>query len=450
MALGGTHRAVPRCLAAAVGALVLAACGGEDARTREEARTRENARTRSAPAGPSGSTASGPADLPNGGPCALTPLGSVPLLLGGGREAYVEPQNVIATDSGTLLVGSPSYLWRRVTAPRGTVQEAENAFMAALVDDSGVRTIEPPPGVEHIEHVRAAALTDGRWGAIMSVVPADSAPFSQEVERVWYGEHDGRSWAPVEELPLPPGGSVQSFGSTELVAAGDRLVWTVPVSRADGQWMLVQLERDQSGWSRTVVTEDPVEAAALAYVPASGLWLAVAGPDAESPDGHHSLRLYRRDEEWRLVRRVIELGPGEHARTPQLSVDSTGLTMTWLLQGAAGSAAMAALGVDGASAPEPVLLDPDAMQVIPLTLDERTPAWLVARELPSVLSSELLVVVSTRDGPVTGRALPNPYTGYFSATALGSRITIVGPEFNPHPAHPTVRSLFTHLGASCL
>ena len=460
MDVGGNSRRAFRGLTAAAAALVLAACGGEAATEHSSATASEQATAAATEPASAAAAASLPVNAVRGQqalapspaePCTLTPLGREPLTMEGGRELYVEAQSLFGTENGFLVAGSPSYLWRRVVAPRGLVQEAENRFVAALVEGSRVRPIEPPPGVDHIGHVRAVALPGARWAVVMSVVAAESTPFSQEVERVWYAEHDGEAWSSVEELPLPPVGYVEPFNSTDLVLAGDRLVWITPATVPDLPRKLIHFERHRGVWTSEFFDEDRVEDAALAYAPDAGLWLAVAGPDPDSSDGLHSLRLYRRADGWQPVRRVVEVGVGEHARTPQLTIGASDVTATWLLQGADGWVAMAARSIDGA---RPVgaetLYGPDVMQVEALRLDDGRPAWLVARALRSVLSSELRVIVSAPDGPMTIRTLPNPYTGYFSVFASGARVTLLGPEFNPLSAEPTVRSLLVDFGASCL
>ena len=48
------------------------------------------------------------------------------------------------------------------------------------------------------------------------------------------------------------------------------------------------------------------------------------------------------------------------------------------------------------------------------------------------------------------RLLQNPFTGFFAALTTGlAGLTLVGPEFDPRPSRPTVRSLLLRLGPSC-
>ena len=78
------------------------------------------------------------------------------------------------------------------------------------------------------------------------------------------------------------------------------------------------------------------------------------------------------------------------------------------------------------------------------------PTWVVDHIDPITQQSELRLVRDTPEGVSITRRLPNPYTGFFGALPLApSEVLVVGPEFNPDPAHPTVRSLILRLSSSC-
>jgi hypothetical protein len=134
---------------------------------------------------------------------------------------------------------------------------------------------------------------------------------------------------------------------------------------------------------------------------------------------------------------------------PSLTVSPEGVTVTWIELLGQGLV-RARVGVAPRRPGRLVVVDRAAPVVRPLSTRAGGTAWLVQHNDILTESAELRLVRLDASRARTVLARPHPYTGYFTAIAAGpDEVLVTGPEFDPDPARPTVRSLTLRLNPSC-
>lgn len=385
-----------------------------------------------------GASGSGAGAAPEG-PIALCEIDRVPLTLEDGSHPYLEPQSVIRVESGFVVAGLPTYTWSPEDASERV--SANEYFGARFALDGRATLIEKPiPG--GIDRVRAASLGGDRWGAIFTEVSPDSLVGDAPLRALWYVEHDGERWVTAETLELPEEGTIDIWGSTELVWTGESLAWIAPLRPES---LAVQYERRDDEWSHTIIPDVWIEVSTLAYDRNYGLLWAQFSEDPDLPEWQQSLRLYRRTDDWELMSRVVVLPEGGKVSSPSITPLQNGVTVTWRLEA---GGAYALVGIDGKGGGAPVALDPTAIQVMPLRRNDRAPAWLVTSTLdPS--SGEALRLL-TPGSPLGSRrvgGVPYPFTAFATAMATSAEeILVLGAEYRPNLF---LRSLLLRLSTSC-
>ena len=103
---------------------------------------------------------------------------------------------------------------------------------------------------------------------------------------------------------------------------------------------------------------------------------------------------------------------------------------------------MARMTSDGAHVA--AYLDVDAPRLVELPMD------VDAREVRAAALDDRARGVHEGESVRIVRTKPFPYTGFFAVTAGEPEgVVVTGPEFDPDPARPTVRSLTLRLNPSC-
>jgi hypothetical protein len=174
-------------------------------------------------------------------PCLLE---QSPVVQADGTELYLEPQTLFRLGDDWLLVGSPSYEFE-VAPGREAIHTSRYDYVAVALGRPAraiTRPIDGPVG-----SMIATPLADGGWAAIFDEVDtiqaaADSMGPAFYPTSYWYGEHDGTRWSLVEPLPVPPGTRLDLRQSSNLVLAGDRLVWIA----LDGERSATPLHRSSA------------------------------------------------------------------------------------------------------------------------------------------------------------------------------------------------------------
>jgi hypothetical protein len=375
------------------------------------------------------------------------------LALEDGTEVYVEQEDVILVGQDALVAGSPSYHWRPRpgrTADRLSADE----FAAAYLGDPG-RTVERPIA-GHLGSVRVAALDERRWAAIMLQVDPDSLPAVDAFRGLWYGEHDGERWTRVDAMDFP-GARITSRLSTGLVRAGDRLAWLTWERVGTGSQLRLY-ERIDGTWTHALVPgEDRVEQIGLAYLEGSGLWMLLSGYDADLPGFQRSLRLFRerssdvsRPDRWEFISRVTVAEPGMALRRASLTVQSTGVIVSWTAESRGSSRAMTRVGI-GPDAPGTVVtLDDAAFAVRPAAMPNGNMVWLVDHAEPDAAVPELRLLGIANGQVVRLASIASPFAGLFAVRAtLPNEVIVVGPEMGSDSTDVPVRSLILRLSTSC-
>jgi hypothetical protein len=293
-------------------------------------------------------------------------------------------------------------------------------------------------------------LGDTRWGAIFSELDPDSVREAEAVVGLAYAEFDGHRWSTLQEVPRPAGGKLLVTSSSRLVRAGDRLAWAVVEDAPARSPQLVYYEHTEAGWQMRAPPAALADVAALTYTEGTGLLLALFGEDPDLPGWQQSLRVYRRGASWELVSRVTVAERGTKVLYPGIAMHGPSMSVGWIALGPEGSTARARVGIAPGRDGTDVVLDESADQLVTLQSGPE-PEWIVGHRNLLTGSRELRFLRVDSAGSVERIAsVPNPYTGFFSALATGvGEALVVGPEFDPDPARPTVRSLIVRLSDTC-
>jgi hypothetical protein len=385
--------------------------------------------------------------------CEIQAVSRAPLRLEDGREVYVEPQ-ALASDGGTiLLAGRPTYVWTRDSL--GVSRPEEDDESIGVVLEGQVATlINTPVRAPLLDDVRVLPLRAGRWAILMSELDADSRfPERDGAIHLWYAEYDAPGWTTVEEVPLPAAGRLQTFSSSKLVRVEDGVGWLGQVVSTDGSGRVLFFRRSAGGWSTEVVSPTRSDALALGSSQATGLVAALAGAEEGVGGWIYSLRTLRRDSAWTGESRVVVASENEVIRRPWLSSAGGLSTLSWIVEPRAqtGSAPGAwattesRVGLFGKAE----TVDHGSPRVVPVPVGDSAFLWIADHDDGLTGEPELRFIRRTPTGPLVMGVLPNPFTGYFSATWTDPELIIIGPEFNPSPGEPTVRSLIVRVTLSC-
>ncbi|MEQ1855268.1 MAG: hypothetical protein ABL963_02295 [Longimicrobiales bacterium] len=376
------------------------------------------------------------------------------LVLGDGTEVYVEYQDVIQVGDDLLLAGSPSYHWK--PAPGRSADLLSSDEIVAAYFGRGARTVpKPVPG--RLGSVRAAALDDRSWGAVMLEVDPDSLPGQELFTGLWYGEYDGARWSRVEAMP-PLRGEIMSRVSSALVRAGDRMAWAAWES-PPGEHARVRIyERSGGAWVDYAVPElDRVELVELAYSEGSGLWMLISGYDAGLPGFQKSLRLYRERsptsaiaDRWEFVSRVTIAEQGVNLAFASFLLQPGGAAVSWAELSRFGTRVRTRVGIGLESPGTVYTLADDSDNVRLAAMPDGSPAWVVAvgGAEPGVFDLQLLRLEGGTVKVVA--SFPSPFPMYFTVRAVDPHeIVVVGPELGSDSIGVPFRSLLLRLSTSC-
>jgi hypothetical protein len=370
-----------------------------------------------------------------------------PLVLADGTELYVEPQELFRLGDEWMVAGSPSYQWS-VAPGREAVSVTREAYVAAALG-TPPRAIPNPLPDKRIGAVIATPLGDGRWGAIFDDVHPDSIHPLAHPLGFWYGEHDGTRWTLVEPLPTPPGSQLDLRQSSELVRVGDVLVW-LSFERGRVATLLHRYERRDGAWRYERMPDEFVEHVALGVDSESSLWMALAGSDADLPRFPRTIRLYREGPPRELVSRVETLVGGPMLLQLFVDVRERSATVSWVTLGGDGSRAYTRVGIRPDSAGQVVLLDDNALHLYPMTMSDRSLAWIAEHQDRRTRGKELRLLLLDGSRVVRAASAPSPFTGFFRAMPNGpDEVLLVGPEMGLVQTETPVRSLILRLSTSC-
>lgn len=385
--------------------------------------------------------------------CRIEGVSRTAMRLNDGREVYIEPQAVVSDGGRILLAGRPTYVWTR-DAPGGIQPDEGDESIGVFLDGNDATLIEAPVGARLLDDLRAASLGGGSWAVLMSELDPDSRfPERDGATHVWYAEHDGRDWTTVEEMPRPDGGRLQTFSSSELLRTDRGIGWLAQFVSPDGTGRVMYYHRGPGGWMTEVVSSRRADALSLGSSQATGVVAALAGAETGADGWTYSLRTARRASAWALDAPVTVAAAAEVIRQPSFSRTGGTATLSWIHEprspGSAAPGAWAAgVSVVGSfGGVEPV--DRGSSRVVPVPVRDSTLIWIADHENVATGDRELRVIQGAPTGSLLLGAVPNPFTGYFTATWTDPDLVIIGPEFNPTPGSATVRSLIIRVSLSC-
>ncbi len=150
------------------------------------------------------------------------------------------------------------------------------------------------------------------------------------------------------------------------------------------------------------------------------------------------------------MQRIAAPPPGTVV-SASLVADASGVSVGWTELSGGVSPAYARVNVTDAGPAPRITLAEDAEQLEGVAGLAAGPVWIVDRPNGVLGTRELRVLRTDPLGALEQIiSLPNPYTGYFAALATSaSEVVVVGPEFDPDPARPVVRSLLLRLSTAC-
>lgn len=376
-------------------------------------------------------------------------------LRSGGRDLYVEAQVLEASESGLLVAGSPVYEWSADSLGAAALEQGR--LLGVRVEAGRVLPIERPPGLGPLERVRAARLGPGRWGWLFEEVRSADPRERSEPIRVSFAEHDGGRWSELETVVAAGAADYRGHSASALVRVRDTLRWVLPENgRAAVTNRLRLLERHGSVWRQRILDSARwdahlVEAVQIEPDGSGGWWMALSGPQQEL-GYRRSLRIARGADPGTLIR-LYEGAPREQLVFPRLAAGSGEVVAAWTSRpGDGSSSAWGAVVEDPPGRPAALRIDPGAVHVVPLRLDDGHRLWVTQHADPESSVEELRVYryVSSADAPELIGSFPQPFTGFFAAVATtGSELVLAGAQISADPAYRVVRSLFLRLSITC-
>jgi hypothetical protein len=379
-------------------------------------------------------------------PCLLE---QSPLVLADGTELYVEPQNLFRLRGDWMVAGAPTYQWS-VAPGRDAISVTRNAHAAAFLGEPAREVESPVRGL--IGSMITTPLGDGRWAAIFDEIDPDSLPARHIPLSYWYGEHDGTRWTLVEPLPVPDTTDMALRASSNMVVAGDRLVWIGLDADFVRTRKLLRYDRLDGAWRHQRLPDELVENAVLRYDETAGLLMLLVGTDEELPGFQKSIRLYRDGSPRELIARVTaEPGNGRRIYWPSVVVQESGPAVSWVVASEEGWRAFARTGIRPGAADSIVQLDDNALHLYDLTMPDGSLAWVADHLIDGTLENKELRLLRL-DGSRVVRlaAVRNPLTGFFAAQPAGpDEVLLVGPQMGRVQTETPVRSLILRLSTSC-
>lgn len=381
--------------------------------------------------------------------CTVRELSRTPLVIDGGREMYIEPTAVVPRRGEILLAGSPNYIHPPAGQGSATDFIQDSVFGAILSADGDTRLVPAPVGPARVFDIRGAAI-DGGWAVVFAELKHPWRPPAPDtVAAFWYGVYDGREWTRLERLPQPAG-TVLIDAAPDFLLRGDTLFFAARV-RAGGVRDQVALYELRAGqWNlRTVKTDGVVY---VRFVPAdSGApSLGVVSARADRPGyDKNSLFLHPPAASWSTWRRIIQ-GHPEPIYDPAFALSAAGPVLTWWVQMPAGGRRARAIVGPRYSRELEITLDSSINGVLHVNRPREAPLWVV-HHLEANGISELRFIMLDQDGkPSVRLAFPNPYTGFFGATATGPHeVLLSGPLLRPEALTNHLVTLLIRVRVEC-
>ncbi len=273
-----------------------------------------------------------------------------PLLLSGGETVYVEAPQVLRTERGLLLLGTPTILIRGLQDSVGAVDATQVGVR--LREHGPADLVARPRSGGPILFPRTVATGDGAvhitWGR--STDPTSVMP---TVQGILYARYDGAAWTDPRVLATSRQFFWEPGSQAGLSSAGTGVVLAVPeVDSVGGKYVLVaRASADRSSAARIPVSAFAVYATSAAPTPSG---VVVAYVASAGPGDRNSLFVTKSADTgvtWSPPVRV-QAGLGDGVHHPALLSNGSRLLLTWQLaspDGRADSIAVAASGDEGAS-----------------------------------------------------------------------------------------------------
>ena len=364
-----------------------------------------------------------------------------------GHSAYIEPQAFVSDGDRLLLVGRPTYVWRK-GGPVALI--AGDSTVGAVLDGAGhAESLPSPIAPRLVNDMRAAAATKGSWAVMFAEAEPRRPQDTPQVTAYWFGITDGTRWKNLTRLPTE-GMSPRSISASDLVRTPHGYVLGVPIDRGARRDVLIV------EWGGDRLRSEIVETKAAGYVSMAAsaggdLLLAVVRPDTTEREDENSLFVYQRDagaRSWRALRRVAR-GAGRPVRDPTMSITNRDIVLTWRATPPASPAeAYAVVGQPLEVATTPLFLGSDVEQALIAWRDGK-PMWVLAAAPARGEGARLRVVAQGDSGIVTIAEVASPFHRPIAAAWLGSRLFLSSGVAARTDTEPPVQSRVLSIDFRC-
>jgi hypothetical protein len=360
------------------------------------------------------------------------------LELPGGRPIYIEPVAVVADARGdVLLAGERNYAFRPNAAGGWTSSENDSILGVVIHGSRPPQAVPSPIPTRQLIGVRAISRPRGGWHVVFGQARPYTGPSRPDTaQRLWYGIFDRNRWSQLEEIPLPSGSAVSTFGVSSLVQHGDTVSWALPIRTADQRRDVIVLSRTGGVWSHEIARTMTISYLDLAYQASSGLTLAIVQPDRRQRSDGNSLFLWSRRPTWQMDRKLVS-GNEERVHRPQFG--AAGAAVSWEGKRSDGGSgpleASAILDPTDSIASTRVVLDASLGTKglsAPLSLRPDSHLWVIEHQAASDSATSMRIVrVAAGRAELLG-TFSTPFNASFGAVVTRDRhLLVTGARIDP-------------------
>lgn len=361
--------------------------------------------------------------------CRIDEVSRAKLVDGHGRQIYIQPVVAVPNTRGEILLGGEyNYVFGRQDDGRWT-RVPEDSLLGAIIPRTGPAVlVRSPVPSRLLGSVRAVARDDGTWAVVFAEMKPAGAERSDSVARLWYGALDGPHWTTLENIPIPPHGTVRGAALSSPVEAGGVFSWAVVVATPERPSDVLVLQRKHGEWSYEVVPTIFASYAAFAHPVGGDPLLVVVQPDLDLTTDGNSLFLWARRPGWRRIEKLVG-SSDEAVHHPRLDYAGATGALSWFgNRGPDGEHARTMSGTTHGFEGPIVTLDSAisrGSRQSTLWMNDVGRVWVLEHEGPEGADREIRLVLRSGDESVLMGRIPHPFLGPFVAASPSPQDVIV-------------------------